>query len=109
VTGLHGDQTKATAQQPPPQGDFARSYGRMAVRTDFLSAHGQSIVPARSQTDVRHSAPSPQNFTGKPSLTYAVGPFVVELFTAAGFAGGRRGGRPRFCLSPGRSSPRQPR
>jgi hypothetical protein len=47
VTGLHGDQTKATAQQPPPQGDFARSYGRMAVRTDFLSAHGQSIVPAQ--------------------------------------------------------------
>ena len=36
----------------------------------------------RSQTDVRSSAPSPQNLTGKPSLTYSVGPFMVELFTA---------------------------
>jgi hypothetical protein len=62
-----------------------------------------------SQTDVRHLAPSPQNLTGKPSLTYSVGPFVVELFAAIGFADGHRGSQPRFCLSPDRSSPRQPR
>lgn len=36
----------------------------------------------RSQTEVRSLAPSLQNLTGKPSLTYSIGPFVVELFTA---------------------------
>jgi hypothetical protein len=36
----------------------------------------------RSHTDVRSSAPSPQNLTGKRSLTYSVAPFVVELFVA---------------------------
>ena len=36
----------------------------------------------RSQTEVRSLAPSLQSLTGKPSLTYSIGPFVVELFTA---------------------------
>jgi len=36
----------------------------------------------RSRTDVHSSAPSPQNLTGKRSLTYSVAPFVVELFIA---------------------------
>ncbi len=63
----------------------------------------------RSHGDVRASATSPWNLTGKPSLTYSVGPFVVELFTAIGFADGRRESQSRSRLSPDGSSPRQPR
>ena len=59
----------------------------------------------RSHADIRDSAPSPQNLTGKPFLTCTVGPFMVELFAATGFADGRRGGQPRFRLSPGRKLP----
>ena len=33
------------------------------------------------------------------------GPFMVELFTAFGFAEGRRGCQPRFCLSPSQKLP----
>jgi hypothetical protein len=81
----------------------------LSRRISRISPYENRSSGYRSHTDVRDSAPSPQNLTGKPSLTYSVGPFVVELFTAIGFADGRRGGRPRFRLSPDGSSPRQPR
>ncbi len=51
----------------------------------------RGIAPTRMCCD---SAPSPRNLTGKPSLTYLVGPFMVELFTAG-----------RLTRSPGWSIP----
>ena len=70
---------------------FRQSALSRCLRTGFPRTKPEARGTA-SPTEIRDSAPSPQDLTGKPSPTFAVGPFVVELFTAVGFADSRRGG-----------------
>ena len=62
----------------------------------FPAMHAWPISPYenrssgyRSRTDFPSLAPSPKNLTGKPSLTYSVGPCAVELFTGQAFSSAR--------------------
>jgi hypothetical protein len=87
-----------------------------AFRPALLSwRQGRQISPYenrssgyRSHAALRDSAPSPSSLTGKPSLTFVVGPFVVELFMAGCLAQSPEWSL-RSCLSPSKNSPRQPR
>ena len=73
-----------------------------------ISPYESRSLGYRSRTDIRCSAPSPRNLTGKLFRSYSIEPFMVELFTA-----GRLTRSPewsfRCSLSPKNSSPRQPR
>ena len=54
-------------------------YSSKQIGFPSTKPEAQGTVPKRI---CRSSAPSPQNLTGKRSLTYLVAPFMVELFTA---------------------------
>lgn len=72
--------------------------------TSLISPYEYRSSGYPSAADVRSLAPSPNSLTGKPSLTFSVGPFIVELFTA-GFLARSPRWSPRFGLSPGSKLP----
>ena len=81
----------------------------------FASGFAQRDSPTISgdRMEKRPLTPQPKSFAVwhrllQNLLASPCGPFMVELFTASGFAAGPRAGQARFRLSPVESSPRQP-
>ena len=67
---------------PGPHGYVPPSGRPYFPRQCEISPYENRSSGYRSHAEVRCSAPSLQNLTGKPFLTCSVGPFMVELFTA---------------------------
>ena len=80
---IHSAFADKNEQWPGPRG-----YVLPSDKPYFLAMLAWPISPYETRssgyqphTDFHGSAPSPQNLTGKRSLTYSIAPFMVELFT----------------------------